>query len=484
MNRNEAIVYHDTFDGKGFTDENSLANAMLTEPDAIDPVITHLLGLENKKLPLSFLSEGQGKSGSQPVKDIQYTYGVMNRLNKPLVVVKTDYSAGDNPGVGVSTFWVTFKTNWAKYQHTIESANGTVARINGQPIPDGPYYKYPLELITADPSESCPISELQPGTKWVMTAGANVAQSRSEGTSSNVVMPGKMKNQLSILRKSYRIAGNISNKTVECKFTVNGKKTSLWMNFEQWQHLLNWKVDLEEHCWWAKYNRTANGEILNKDKTTGEPIPVMAGLDQQIPNRDTYSFLTASKLKKTVRDVMFGATDTGKMDVVLFTGIGGMEEFDSALKEESAGFSQVTGDKFVRGAGNHLILGGYFHQYEHVDGHVITVKHLPLLDEGNRALKAPLHPITNLPMTSYEMYFIDMSVYDGARNLVMMHEEGRSMVTGILQGMAQTPMNFSGNSKNLNLATERDESSIHFMATKSILLRRNTHCFKLECDLS
>jgi hypothetical protein len=356
-----------------------------------------------------------------------------------------------------------------------------------RPVQNGIYFDYTFQLMTNDLTESCPLQDLQPGTRWAMVGGANVAQSRSMGNESNVVSPGKIRNQLSVLRKSYRLAGNISNKTVEVEFNLGGaKKSNLWINWEQWQHMLQWKEALEEHCWYARYNRTADGRILMKDPNTGQPIPVGAGVLDQIPNYDTYSILTAKKIKNTVRDVMFGATDTGAMDVVLYTGIGGMEEFDNAMKADAAstGFNVVQGDKFIRGAGRNLILGGYFTQYEHVDGHVITVKHLPLLDHGSRAEAARRHPITGLPITSYDMYFVDQSMYDGARNVQMVYEKGRSMITGILKGMAATPMNFAGNNVNVNLATEQDVSSIHFMCTKGIAIRRNTHCFVLTCDLS
>lgn len=483
MTNSSRIIYHDSWEGKGFTDENSLANALLTRPDQFDGVITHLLGKESDKLPLSFLSEGQS-GGSVPVNDIQVQYDVMNRLNRPDVVISSPYTTGDKAGLGAGIFYVTFKTNWIKYQHTIVSQNGTRARVVDRPTNDGPYWKYALQLITNNPSAFCPLSELAAGTPWVMSGGANVAQSRSEGNESNVVAPGKMKNQLSILRKSYRIAGNISNKIVECQFNIGGTVTNLWMPFEQWQHVMNWKVDMEEHCWDSVYNRMPDGTILNRDIKTGEPITYMAGLLDQIPNRDTYGYLTAKKIKNTVRDVMYGATDSGKMDVVLFTGLGGQEEFDRAMKDESAGFTQITGDKYVRGAGRNLILGGYFTQYEHIDGHVVTVKYLPLLDHGNRALAARKHPITGLPITSYDMYFVDLSTYDGKRNLVMLHEKGRSMKTGVLRGMADTPMDFAGNAVNINLATEKDESSVHFLASKGLILRRNTHSFILNCDLS
>jgi len=478
------IVYHDNFDSKGFTNENSLVNAYLTKPDTIDPVMTHLMGKESDKFPLSFLSEGQ--KGGTEVKDVQYEWDAIGRLTKADVVISSTYTAGSNPGISMTNFTVTFKTSWLKVQHLIESENGTVAVVVSRPVQNGLYWDYTLQLAGSDLSASCPLQDLVPGTKWAMNGGAPVAQSLSMGNESNVVTPGKLRNQLSFLRKSFRIAGNISNKTVEVMFDIDGKKTNLWMNWEQWQHNLAWKESIEEHLWYSKYNRDANGRIYLKDQSTGLPIPIGAGVLDQIPNHDTYSFLTAKKLKNTVRDVMFGATDTGKMDVVLFTGLGGMEEFDNAMKADAAtsGFNAVQGDKFITGAGRNLVLGGYFTQYQHIDGHVITVKQLPMLDHGGRAEAARRHPITGLPITSYDMYFVDMSTYDGKRNVTLCHEKGRSMITGVMKGMAATPANFGGNNVNVNLATERDESSVHYMCSKGICIRRNTHCFVLTCGLS
>jgi hypothetical protein len=489
MGNNAArILYHETFDGRGFTNENSLVNAYLINPDNIDPVITHLLGKKNKKFPLSFLSEGQGgtgdMSGSIGLNDIQLTYDVINRIDKPDYIVSCPYQDGDKIGLGGVPFFFTTRTNWLKYGYNIEFKSGKQARIIDRPVQDGVHWRYTAELWINDLADYLEYSDLTPASKVGMVGGANVAQSLSMGNESNVVAPGKMKQQISFLRKSYRLAGNISNKTVEVQFNIDSKLTNLWMNWEQWLHLIQWKQDVEEHSWYSEYNRLPDGTILNKDRSSGLPIPRMAGALDQIPNSDTYSFLTAKKIKNTVRDVMYGATDTGAMDVVLFTGIGGLEEFDSAMKEEAAGFTQIVGDKFITGAGRNLVLGGYFTQYQHIDGHVVTVKQLPLLDHGGRAQIARRHPITGLPITSYDMYFLDLSVYDGKRNLVMLHENGRSMITGVLRGMAAVPQNFAGNSVNINLATEQDLSSIHFMCSKGILIRRNTHCFKLTCDLS
>jgi hypothetical protein len=73
-------------------------------------------------------------------------------------------------------------------------------------------------------------------------------------------------------------------------------------------------------------------------------------------------------------------------------------------------------------------------------------------------------------------------MYDGVPNVQMAIERGRGMRTGLLQGM-NTPIDFAGNDKEY-IATEQDASSVHFLASKGICIRRNTHCFRLTCEVA
>lgn len=486
----QARVIHDMqFDSKGYTDENSLANAYLTKPDEIDPVLTHLMGMENKKFPLSFLSEGQ-MNGSVGLNDTQYHWGVVGKLDQAVEVVSYNASApsGNFPGRAAQLFTVTFRNNWFRVGHTIESPNNYQCIIVSRQT-NGLHEDYTLQMISNDDDDYVPVSELAAGTLWAMVGAAPVAESDSVGNESNVVTPGRVKNQMTYIRKSYGIAGNLANKVTSVSMVIDGQETNMWIAYEQWQHMMKFKEAIEEQLWWGKYNRRADGTIYNTDFAAGgKAIPIGAGVEDQIPNFETYSEMTAKKLKNCVRDVMFGAYDTTKMDILLYTGLGGLEEFDKAMKEEgrAIGFNQVQGDKFITGAGRNLVLGGYFTQYEHIDGHVITVKHLPLLDWSGRAIKARKHPITGLPICSYDMYFIDQSTYDGKPNVQTYFQKGRGMVMRIEKGMNDVPMDkFAGNAaQTIYVANSKDRSYIHMMASKSIAIRRNTHCLLLRCTAS
>lgn len=482
------IIQRTNYDGKGYTDENSLTNALLTKPDQISPVITHLMGKEEDKFPLTFLSEGQ-KNGIRTIElnSTEYEWPTIGRLRKASRVLSSTYSAGDKPGLGSAFFYATFEDQWLKVQHTIVSPNGTQARVMFRPDPTGVGggYKYTLQLINPSVTAYCDPSQFLPGVKWAMVGGASVSMSGSFGNESNIVTPGKMKNQVSLLRKSYRLMGNIANKYVEFQFNVDGKPTKLWMDFERYQHMLDWKQVCEEFYWESMYNRRTDGYIPLKDQDTGLPIPIGAGMFDQIPNEDDYSinYLTTRKIKQVVGDALYGATDKKNMTIIFYGGLDFLDQFDAAMKAGVPGFSAIDYGTFIQGSDRNLVLGGFFTSYKHVDGHVVIVKHLPMLDYGGRAESAELNPITGRPITSSEAYMIDQSVYDGENNIQMVTEKGRSMVTGVLQGMADTPYGMKGNNVR-NLATEQDASSVHFLSAKGVCIRRSTHCVALRGTIS
>tara|TARA_R100000951_G_scaffold101644_2_gene93288 strand:- start:1270 stop:2709 length:1440 start_codon:yes stop_codon:yes gene_type:complete len=466
-------LYEDFFNAEGMTDENSLASALLTQPDVLSPVITHLAGKEDKRFPLSFLTEGTGSV--KYINDIEYDYPVMGRLNKAV----RSSALVSGTGANYTRFKVAFDSKWFIKQYIIESENGIQARVMDEPYENASgQWVYTLQLVTADENDSIGASDIA-GKNWVQLF-APTAISGSVGNESNWVAPSKMRNQISLIRKSYRYEGNAPDRVVNFEFNVDGRKTALWYDFEEYQHMLRWKEETEYALWYSKYNRSSEGVIHMKDDN-GKPIPLGSGVLEQIPNVDTYSTLTATKIKSVVRDALYGASDAQDMNIVLFTGLGGMEEFDNAMKSELSSGTYIKNtdpSNFVTGSGSTLQLGGFFTSYRHIDGHTVTVRHLPLFDHGARALNSPKHPVTGLPMESYRMIFLDMSTYDGETNVQMVSRKGRELVRWAVAGASVPPGFNSGNSLRAN---DVDGASVHFMKECGIAIRRATNCLHLEC---
>jgi hypothetical protein len=228
---------------------------------------------------------------------------------------------------------------------------------------------------------------------------------------------------------------------------------------------------------------------------TGKSIPTGAGLLEQINNYSTYTRLTYSFLQNVIANALFGQSDTDGMSITLYTGRGGMREFDRAMKE--AGVTQLilgggagdTASKFIKGSGNYdLALTGFFDTMYHIDGYVIKVKLNPIFDYGRRAVKSPLHPETGFPLESYRMVFIDDGMFDGEPNLQFVAEKGRRFLHGVVQGLTPVPKqykiiqglsNFDSGTL-AALSSDIDASSYHRLTTGGVNLRRGNTSLHLE----
>lgn len=469
-------LYSDVWNAEGMTDENSLANAYLTQPDTISPIITHLAGREDKRFPLSFLTEGLGNYYT--TNDVEYDWPVMGRINK---AVQCTAVAGS--GLGHTVFTLTFQDNWFSREYLIAPGdNSFQAKIVDDPIQTTGGWEYKCVLNTTESTDTVPSTVV--GQKFIQLFAPVSAFGGSRGNESKWVAPSKMRNQVTVLRKSYAYEGSgTPERTVNVQLRNGNGTTNYWMDFEIWQHNLRWKEEVEMSYWYSKYNRDSQGAVHLKDLTSNKQVTTGAGVFEQIPNVESYSTLTSKKLKNTVRNMLYGASDAQKMNLVLFTGIGGLEEFDKAMKEDIAGrsYMQLDGSQFVTGSGANLQLGGFFTSYKHIDGHTITVRHLPLFDNGPFALASELHPLTGLPLESYRMLFLDMSVYDGQANVRMVRKLGYDKKMMWAVAGSTIPPGFSGDGLR---SSDIDGASVHFMTSSGIHIARATNCAHLYCSLS
>lgn len=498
LNKFKFQVHQDIFDGKELLDEQNFYHQRYGKPDELSMKLTWLLGDSTGSFPLAMSTMGDVvspngfKKSNAKVKelnDIQFTYPVMSRLNKAIILASTNDTA--QLGIGGTQFTLTFTDNWAKQNYMIESPLGIQAYILAKPVKVSEGWQYTLQLNAVNDAAFIPPSEVTAGAKWAELNTFN-AESESRGTAFKRVAPGKFKNQMSIVRLSHQWAGNAANKVMPIKIAHEGKRDmDLWMDFEHYQFERAWLEECEHMFWYSRYNRRQNGTIELKDILTGKVIPTGAGILEQINNYSTYTTLTYNYLQNTVANALFGQSDTDGMQITLYTGRGGMREFDAAMKE--AGITQLAlgdvGDKFVGGTNYNLVSMGFFDSFYHIDGYYIKVRHNPIFDYGRRAIKAPLHPDTGYPLESYRMVFIDDGTFDGEPNLQMVAEKGRRYLHGVVPGMATMPRQYqilqgagNINAGNLSLITsDVDKSSYHRLMVGGCQLRRGNTSLHLEC---
>lgn len=485
-------VSRGNYDDRGYSNEETIAHLMLSKPEEINNTLTYTYGMDDDRFPLTFLTEGQGNAGVKDISTVQWTWKTMGRMKFNDYVLWFN-AANTTPGKGGAMFDVEFATHWLIEQYGLIAPDGhTQVRIM-KDLGEGPHggFLYRLKLTTPDPNAYVDPENLKVGKYWSMTA-PTISESYSKGNRSNVMGPGKMTSQLEFHRYSKEIAGNISNVIVTYEFkTKNGGTTNLWINEEMRQHDIQLRIMDEERLWLAEYNRNENGEVLLIDPDNGQPIPHTAGMMQicRESNYDTYGeFLPLNKIERTIGDVLDKDTDTGSMEAVLMGGKGFMEDFDQAIRSDarSEGFATPLGDKMIEDFNGGLSYGNYFRRYKTVDGHIITVKHLPFLDHGTLAENAKangmIHPRTGRPMTSHQAFLIDLSVYNGERNVRKIRQKGQIYKVGILKGLTDIPASW-GAVPNNSISTEIDMSRYEIKNSYGLQVNNNTKMFHLKCVL-
>ena len=485
-------VQRGNYDDRGYSNEETIAHLMLQKPAEINSILTYTYGMDDDRFPLTFLTEGQGNAGVVDIDTVQWTWKTMGRMKFNDYVLWFDTS-NTTPGKGGAMFDVEFKTHWLIEQYGLIAPDGhTQVRIM-KDLGEGAHggYLYRLKLTSPNPNAYCDLDNLVVGKYWSMTA-PTISESYSKGNRSNVMGPGKMTSQLEFHRYSKEIAGNISNVVVSYEFkTKTGGTTNLWINEEMRQHDITCRIMDEERLWVSEYNRTENGEITLLDPDNGQPIPHTAGMIEicRESNYDTYGeVLTLNKIERSIGDVLDKDTDTGTMEVVLMAGKGFMEDFDIAIRNDarSEGFVTPLGDKMIEDFNGGLSYGKYFRRYKTVDNHIITVQHLPFLDHGtiaeNDKANGNIHPRTGRPMSSHQAFLIDVSTYQGVRNVRKVRQKGQIWKAKVLKGMTDIPASWGVPDSNY-IATDIDMSRYEIKGSRGLQVDNSTKMFMLECVL-
>ena len=340
-----------------------------------------------------------------------------------------------------------------------------------------------MQLVNPSAAATVAAADCIAGALWAQMY-APVGVDFSRGNASNWETPGLVRNKLTTVRKSYHMSGNAKDFVAEFSLpTKGGSTTKLWMDYEEYLHMLDFKEECEMYYWYGQKTYDANGHTFMKDEN-GQPVIVGPGLLEQIVNTDTYSTMTESKLKNIIGDLFYQMTDAATKQVTLYTGTGGAREFDEALKNHFAGSSgswKVGGEnRFITGSGRNLGLTGYFTSYEHVDGHVVNVVKLPLFDHGAVAQARAKHPVTGYSLESYRMVFVDQSNYDGQNNLQMINKKGRESMRWCVAGSV-VPRGFESTSSR---ASDVDGASVHMLKTAGIALKRFDTSLDITCTAS
>lgn len=484
-------LYTTSYDSRKYADENLLYNNRLIDPVTLSKGLTWLYGRDSDKFPLLSLTEGQGAYKSikpTALNDTQYTWDAIGRMKHTSQILALVNTTSDKPGLANTTFEVYMKDNWLIKDYSAFSPDGlSQIRVQSEGVQvAADKWKYTFVLMSASTTAFVALENFIDGRFWVLGA-PSIAASKSDGNRSNTMTPGKWTNQFGFHRFSKLIAGNIANKATTVEFDLEGGgKTNMWMPFDMKIFELDRRLYTESDLWYSEYNRDANGEIKLKDPDTGEPIPKGSGVKEiitTIGNYDTYATLTVAKLDSVINRIFANRVDDTPMEIVLYTGAGGKRAFHQALSTDAAAnlFYEKVGAETVNAKNGYLTYGQYFQSYKTIDGKIITIVETNLFNQGLKAEQDRVEGrmLNGFPFESYNMVFLDHSrTAEGGRNIQLVAEKGREVITGVYKGMSPLPAVWGPVPQTL-ISTRKDVATYEVITSQGINILNPTTSFWL-----
>lgn len=389
----------------------------------------------------------------------KFEFFVRGRLNHPVTLTGGGSTSG---GSNQAILTLEAKEDTLNPGDTI-MIGGKEARVQSSAQPSSGGFTYSYQFVNRD-------NVLAPSDIVAGNTVGKIATAFEEGSERGYeshMYPDKYANWLTTTRKACSITGDAATDIIW--FESGGQR--LWMFQDAVDQMKEFMYEKEKSSWYGQRSVDANGMsgIIGE---TGRQVIKGDGLLAQIDgsNMDSYSgALTEPQITRFLGHLRMNTGYNGSHYMV-YTGMGGFEAFDRAMKDfvvpngSSGAKYDVEGQRVSIGFKTFSALGM-----------TITVYHNPIFDDPN--LHPDIDPATGYPKESFRMVFLNWGSHDGINNIERKVKGAggvnRSMVIKQRLGMADVPTdkNSSG-----YIATTRDAHSVEFLDQSGIILRNPLSC--------
>lgn len=317
--------------------------------------------------------------------------------------------------------------------------------IVGDPIFDGAFnWIYNVKLASGTEKNFLDPLFLAAGTKWCKMGSAHGEASRLYGSfnmTGNTYL--QFQSGLSSINKKLQVTDKANRLNLAIRRmngpSVDEKYPTTIISMLEAEFMKHIRDEKGKTMWLGRSaGSTQNPNISNiLDASSGYPIQKGPGVTEFLADGNVYEYPTANFSIDMIQDfldsVWFDSVPWPNRNIVFYTGTGGLRLWESAIAEKYHGYGakidfkdvtsptdsgKITGSKIDTYAFNKPA----FTEWRMFPGGSIKVAHLPILD-SREVNGARVHPITGLPMSSYEFIAIDYGLEEGGPNVEMLHRK-------------------------------------------------------------
>jgi len=385
-------------------------------------------------------------------------------------------TTGSTVGANHQEFVVAFTTSYYNPNDIVKLENQQLIFIDSEPrfISEG-VFEYTVSINSNDPTETISTDYLVAGKTSGLNGNAYPELS-DKGYISSAQAAEEHIGYLTKVRYDYSWSADAAATKflIEDTVQMNGKSVK--------QNMITDKLFLDamEQYHYNKemeliYGRTTvdeRGRCWRQDKK-GQDVVKGDGLLAQMheSTKQTYTTMNIDLIEDILMDMSLRMPKRTGNTILLTTGMQGYKDFGRIMRAEHKGSWSMPSDKYVRTKNGKIELGAEYNAFTFQGNRLIVVvnnvfdhpSNVSEMDEEGRFLE------------SSKMLFIDASSYDGVKNIQMIAKDGRSFITGDLDGVGGQDGKTSG-----KVATSLDGSSKIMIGTMGLILHNPYSSYMLE----
>lgn len=480
---NSQLFKMSPFNGMSLKDHPAMGMLFRKMPQKASELMIQILAQNRGKSLETFLSKFPTKEFED---DSEFYWEIIgsSRRNVPLAFAVDEFGATvtsattKNIGIGVAPFYLYFEEDYF-FDGEVIVGNLNEAyqfRILGDPIKEGVYYRYKVELMGGN-TEGVPAERLQAGEKFSYEAALVESDLSRKVGDINHASHTAMKNEFSTVRIQHKVGGKLIKDTLACPIPIvdkAGKKSVItaWMkkvDYEIEQKFSEYKNNVLAY---GRSNKTKNDEYLNYGKS-GLVIKAGDGLfaQMEVANTRYYNTFSLKMLEDALYELSAAKLDLNDRTFIIKTGERGAIQFHKAVLNTISGWTQFTfnGDQLdIIGKSNSplhsnaLRAGFQFVEYLAPNGVRIKIEVDPSYDDTVR--NKIMHP-NGGPAYSYRYDIFDIGTPE-QQNIFKCTVKGLPEFRGYQAGPFANP--FTGETNNSHASYDEDSAVIHKKATLGI----------------
>ena len=437
---------------------------------------------------ISFFTEGLGEIYDINAKSDNFV-GINDRAYKwkirghqvPKVKFVTRLTGGpiapgDSLGVQGSSFIVAFESSYYNPRDIVKLQDGTMLYV----ISEGRFmrqniYEYTVKLNTNDTNATVSGAYLQ-GGKETGLAGNAYPELSDKGYLSSAAAMEEHVNYITKVRYDYSWSADAAATKFLIEDTVQLNGKSVKQNYVTDKLFLDamerYHYNKEMELIYGKTTMDARGRCFLQDEKGQDIIKGDGLLDQMHDStKQTYTKMTIGLIEDILTDMSLRMPKRTGNTILLTTGVQGYKEFGRLMRQEHKGYWSQPASNYVRTKNGKIQLGAEYNAFT-FQGNTIIVSVNNVFDHPANVSDRDAE---GRFLESSKLLFIDASTYDGVKNIQMIAKDGRSFITGDLDGVGGQDGKTSG-----KVATPLDGSSKIIIGTMGLILHNPYSSYMLE----